>query len=98
MEKPFFVEAMEQHDPDLAHHLDALRAFVEQDGALPKRIKLLMAMLADALLGHPDGVKALAQQARAAGASEAELAETVRMALQTGGLPALVTATRAYEA
>ena len=96
MPKPFFVEAMEKHDPELNERVAGLREFVEQDGALPKRVKVLMAMLGDAILGHPDGVKALAEQAREAGASEAEIAETVRMALQIGGLPGLVTATRAY--
>jgi len=97
MEKAGFVVAIEKNDPELAQHLATLRDFTGQDGALPARIKLLMAMLADALLAHADGVKALAELARAAGASEAEIAETVRMALQTGGLPALVTATHAYK-
>ena len=56
-----------------------------------------MSMMGDAILGHADGVLALAQRARGQGASEAEIAETVRMAFVMGGLPGLVTATRAFE-
>ena len=96
MEKPFFVEAMEKNDPDLLEQMNSLQAFATKDGALPAKVKMLMAMLGDAILGHGDGVRALAQMARARGATEAEIAETVRMAFAFAGMPGLVTGTCAY--
>ena len=46
----------------------------------------------DALLSHPDGVATIANRARAAGASDAEVLEAVEVAYLFGGTPALVTA------
>ena len=54
-------------------------------------------MLVDAILGHADGVAALAAQARAAGASEDEICETLRVAYDCGGTPALITALGAFK-
>jgi len=96
MGKPFFVEALEKSDPELLSQMNSLQEFAGKDGALPARIKTLMSMLADAILGHGDGVKAIAERARAQGASEAEIAETVRMAFLCGGMPGLVTGTYAF--
>ena len=96
MEKPFFVEVLEKHDPDLLKQMNALHEFAGKEGALPAKIKTLMSMLADAILGHGDGVKAIAQRARAQGATDQEIAETVRMAFLCGGMPGLVTGTYAF--
>lgn len=97
MAKPFFVEALESGDPELLRHMESLQDFASRDGALPAKVKTLMSMLVDAILAHPDGVKALAAQARAQGATEDEIAETVRMAFYCGGMPGLVTGTRAFK-
>jgi alkylhydroperoxidase/carboxymuconolactone decarboxylase family protein YurZ len=96
MEKPFFVETLEKCDPELLKHMTALRNFTDKDGALPAKIKTLMSMLGDAILGHGDGVKAIAQRARAQGATEQEIAETVRVAFLCAGVPGLVTGTHAF--
>ena len=96
MAKPFFVERLERSDPDLLNHLTSLQDFAGKDGALPAKIKTLMGMLVDAVLGHADGVKAIAERARAQGATEDEINETVRVAFYCAGIPALVTATSAY--
>jgi len=96
MDKPFFVEALEKNDPQLLKHMTALQDFAGKDGALPAKIKILMAMLGDAILGHAEGVKAIAERARAQGATEAEIAETVRMAYSCAGMPGLVTGTYAF--
>jgi alkylhydroperoxidase/carboxymuconolactone decarboxylase family protein YurZ len=97
MNKPAYVEALEKGDPELMRRVAALQEFAGGDGALTAKVKTLMCLLGDAILGHPDGVRALAQRARAQGASEPEIVETVRMAFVMGGLPGLVTATRAFE-
>jgi len=96
MAKPFFVEALEKNDPELLKEMSSLQDLATKDGALPAKVKTLMSMLGDAILGHGDGVKAIAERARAQGATEAEIAETVRMALYCAGLPGLVTATHAF--
>jgi hypothetical protein len=43
-----------------------------------------------------EGVRALAERARGQGATEPEIAETVRMTFFCSGMPALVTATSAF--
>ncbi len=96
MEKPFFVEALEKDDPQLLKQMTSLQEFAGADGALPAKIKTLMSMLGDAILGHPEGVRAIAQRARAQGATEQEIAETVRMAFFCAGMPGLVTGTYAF--
>jgi alkylhydroperoxidase/carboxymuconolactone decarboxylase family protein YurZ len=96
MDKPFFVEALERGDPELLEQMNSLQAFAGKDGALPARIKTLMSMFGDAILGHPAGVKALADRARSQGATEEEIAETVRLAFSCGGMPGLVTGTHAF--
>ena len=96
MEKTFFVEALERNDPELLGQMTSLLDFAGGDGALPEKIKTLMSMLGDAILGHPDGVKAIAERARAQGATEQEIAETVRIAFVCAGMPGLVTGTYAF--
>ena len=76
--------------------MTALQDFAGKDGALPAKVKTLMSMLGDAILGHGEGVKAIAEQARAQGATEAEIADTVRMAFLCAGMPGLVTGTSAF--
>ena len=63
---------------------------------MPLKVKVMMTMLCDALLGHDDGVKNIANRARAVGATEAEIAETVGVAFVMGGTPALVTGASAF--
>ena len=96
MAKPFFVEALERSDPELLGHMNSLQEFAGKDGALSAKVKTLMSMLGDAILGHADGVKAIAERARAQGATEQEIAETVRMAFLFAGMPGLVTGTHAF--
>jgi len=96
MDKPFFVEALEKNDPQLLRQMISLQDFVSKDGALPAKIKTLMSLLGDAILGHAEGAKAIAERARAQGATEAEITETVRMAFFCAGMPGLVTGTYAF--
>ena len=87
---------LEQSAPDLLKEVGSVRESVLADGALSLKVKTLMTMLCDALLGHHDGVTAIANRARAAGASEEEIAETVAVAFLFGGMPALVTGANAF--
>ena len=87
---------LKDNAPLLAEDVTVLRDHVLVDGALPLKVKVLMTMLCDALLAHPEGVANIANRARAVGATEAEIAETVGVAFVMGGTPALVTGCNAF--
>jgi len=90
-------ELEEQGAPELLKVVSGARESILSDGALSNKNKTLMTMLCDALLGHGGGVETIANRARAAGASEEEIAETVGVAFLMGGLPALVTGANAFK-
>ena len=83
--------------PDILKVSEDARDAILPDGALSNKTKTLMTMLCDALLGHDGGVTTISNRARAAGASEEEIAETVGVAFLMGGLPALVTGANAFK-
>ncbi|MDP6510536.1 MAG: carboxymuconolactone decarboxylase family protein [Dehalococcoidia bacterium] len=87
---------LETSAPELSKEVAHVRESIMSDGALSLKLKTLMTMLCDALLAHPDGVANIAKRARALGASEAEIGETVGVAFLMGGLPALVTGANAF--
>jgi alkylhydroperoxidase/carboxymuconolactone decarboxylase family protein YurZ len=93
---PPWIQALQQRDPEFVSSYMAQRERILRDGAIPAKYKLLMTMIVDALLSHPDGVANIAGRARAAGASEAEVQEAVEVAYLFGGTPALVTAVNAF--
>jgi len=95
--KPAGWQAMlEKGAPELLKDVSGLNEKLLADGALPARTKVLMMMLCDSLLAHPEGAANLSKRARALGASEAELAETLAVAYIMGGLPGLVTGANAF--
>ncbi len=87
---------LEKSSPELLKKVNGLREAVLADGALSVKTKTLMMMLCDALLGHSDGVANIARGARALGASEGEITETLAVAFLMGGMPGLVTAANAF--
>ncbi|MGE3540203.1 MAG: carboxymuconolactone decarboxylase family protein [Candidatus Tectimicrobiota bacterium] len=93
---PPWLEAMQSRDPEFVETYMAQRTRILQDGAIPAKYKHLMTMIVDAIMSHPDGVMNIANRARAAGASEAEVQEAVEVAYLFGGTPALVTAMNAF--
>ena len=93
---PEWTQKLKQRDPKFTEMYLAQRELIMNDGAIPAKYKILMTMIVDSVLGHPDGCASIAKQARAAGATEAEINEAVEVAYLFGGTPALVTATRAF--
>ena len=93
---PSFLARLEHNDPDFANRIADIIAFAEADGALDAKTKTLMSLVGDAILNHPEGVTALAALARRQGATEEEIAETVRMVFMIAGIPALATAQHAF--
>ena len=88
---------LEKHAPQLLKQATGLQDTITRDGALSAKTKTLMMLLCDALLAHPGGVAHFGEQARALGASQNEIAETLAMAFLMGGLPGLVTCTNAFK-
>ena len=71
-----WLKSLEHRNPQLVGSYVAMREDILDDGAIPAKYKVLMAIVAS----HPEGGRALAVDARAAGASEAEIAEAVVIA------------------
>ncbi|HPL13299.1 MAG TPA: carboxymuconolactone decarboxylase family protein [Candidatus Aminicenantes bacterium] len=86
------LSPMKKLDPEFMKHLEETEALVYADGALPRKIKLLMAMAFDAAAGAAGGVRALAEQAMRAGATKEEITETLRTAFLLSGVGSLYTA------
>ena len=62
------LKIYEDLDPKLLNLVNDTRALALADGALPRKIRLLIAMVLDAVHGASDGVKSLAREAIKAGA------------------------------
>ncbi|PYM22477.1 MAG: alkylhydroperoxidase [Candidatus Rokuibacteriota bacterium] len=93
---PPWIQVLQRRDPKFVDAYMAQREHIMSDGAIPAKYKHLMTMIVDALQTHPDGVATIANRARAAGASEAEIQEAVEVTYLFGGTPALVTAMNAF--
>lgn len=66
-------------------------------GAIPLKYRLLLSAVADALVLHPAGAGACAREAAAAGATQEELREAMRVVYAAGGLPTLVESIDVYK-
>jgi alkylhydroperoxidase/carboxymuconolactone decarboxylase family protein YurZ len=86
------LSALEKIDPKMMDHLKEMSELIYCSGALPKKVKLLMAMAFDAAHGADLGVKALALAAMKEGATKEEIAEALRVAYYLSGVGALYTA------
>jgi alkylhydroperoxidase/carboxymuconolactone decarboxylase family protein YurZ len=89
------LKIFEKIDPELLTLVRDTNAFALADGALPKKIKFLIAMALDASLGTVEGVKSLVEQAMKAGATKEEVVETIRVAQYISGVGSVYTAARA---
>jgi alkylhydroperoxidase/carboxymuconolactone decarboxylase family protein YurZ len=91
------LATMRKLDPALIKHLHDTNNFIYTDGALPKKIKLLMAMAFDAAAGAEGGVRWLAAEAMKEGATKEEIAETIRVAYQLTGIGSVYAASVALK-
>lgn len=91
------LSALAAIDPKLREHVRRNGDFVYADGALPKKIKLLIALAFDAEHGAENGVRSLATQAKEAGATNEEIAEVLRVASHLTGVGCLYTASAALK-
>jgi len=86
------LEMLGRIDPDFLKRVREQNEFIFADGALPRKVKLLIAMAFDAAHGAENGVRSLASQAKKAGATSQEMAEALRVAYHLSGVGALYTA------
>jgi alkylhydroperoxidase/carboxymuconolactone decarboxylase family protein YurZ len=91
------LDVLEKMDPELIKLVKDGKTLAITNGALPKKVKLLIAMALDAAHGTESGVKSLASQAIQAGATKEELLETLRVAHYIAGAGAVFTAAHAFE-
>jgi alkylhydroperoxidase/carboxymuconolactone decarboxylase family protein YurZ len=94
--QPPWLSVIERRDPQFADSYLAMRERILKDGAIPAKYKLLIGMVTDAIAAHPDGVRMLADNARAAGATEPEVTEAVEVGYLYGGTAALVMGANAF--
>ena len=89
------LKIYEKADPELLKNVNKSSEFALSDGALPRRIKLLIAMALDASHGAANGVQALANAAIKAGATKKEVLETIRVAQYVSGVGCVYVASHA---
>ena len=91
------LSTMMKLDPELTKHLQDSEEFVYSDGALPRKMKLMIAMAFDAAHGASNGVKSLAAQAMKAGATKEEITEALRVAYLLSGIGSVYVASQALK-
>ncbi|OGP56502.1 MAG: 4-carboxymuconolactone decarboxylase [Deltaproteobacteria bacterium RBG_13_52_11b] len=91
------LKILEKVDPELLKRVKETSSFALEDGALPKKFKLLIAMTLDAAHGTVPGVKSLTQQALQAGATKEEVMEALRVAHYICGAGCVYTAANAFK-
>ena len=91
------LKIIEKLDLELFKNVETTQTLSLGDGALSRKVKLLMAMALDASHGAVEGVKSLTQQAMKAGATKEEIMETVRVAQYVSGVGCVYTAAHAFK-
>ena len=87
----------QKSDPELLKLVRATNDLALPDGALPRKIKFLIAMALDASEGAVEGVKALVEQAMRVGGTKEEIVETIRVAQYISGVGSVYTAAHAFK-
>ena len=96
-QRPNPLKCFEALDPELLKAVDMSRKFALDDGALPRKYKLLIAMALDAQAGAANGGKGLAAQAQQAGATKEEIGEALRVVHYICGAGGVYTAAEALK-
>ena len=91
------LKVFEKIDPELLSLVKNTNAFALADGALPRKVKFLIAMALDASHGAVRGVRSLAEQAMKAGATKEEITETMRVVQYVSGVGGVYTAADAFK-
>jgi alkylhydroperoxidase/carboxymuconolactone decarboxylase family protein YurZ len=84
-------------DAGLFEQMENTRELAFQEGALSQKHKILIALAIDTAEHAEGGVRSLAQQALAAGATKAEIMETLRIAYHICGVGCIYAAARGLQ-
>jgi len=95
-QRPTFMDELRKHDPEFFELVSAVSTKTQEAGALDPKTKTLITLALDAAGSHPEGVRSLAARARAMGATEEEIIETIRLAFLGAGIPGLVAGLAAF--
>ena len=93
---PPFIEKLEQADNDLYQIVTAQHDLVLAPGALDLKTKFLILLAVDAF-ANSSGVKNISDVAKKMGASEKEIAESLRIAYHIAGNKFLNSAVNAFD-
>ena len=86
------LATIKENDEALFNEIMGTTKLALGEGALPSKYKFLIAMALDASHGAAGGVKSLAQQAMALGATKDEVFDAVRVAYHISGVGSAYTA------
>jgi alkylhydroperoxidase/carboxymuconolactone decarboxylase family protein YurZ len=91
------LKVFQRLDPKLLKMVENTSELALADGALPRKFKLLIAMVLDATHGAVGGVASLARLAMEAGATKEEIAEALRVGQYICGVGCIYTAAQALK-
>lgn len=91
------LAVIQENDAELFKACADTSKMAYADGALPAKVKYLIAMALDASHGAANGVRFLAQQAMANGATKDEVMEAIRVAYSISGSASVYTAAAGLE-
>ncbi|MHB8984161.1 MAG: carboxymuconolactone decarboxylase family protein [Carboxydocellales bacterium] len=94
---PPFIKILEEKDPTLYATVTELMEKAMAPGALDAKTKVLITLALDAHKEAEGGVTVLSRQARELGASEEEIAETLRLAYYVAGMGVLAASSVAWK-
>jgi alkylhydroperoxidase/carboxymuconolactone decarboxylase family protein YurZ len=95
---PPFLERFAAYDPAFVEQVARIRhEACYRPSALDVKTKLLIALALDLFSASEEGTRLLARRAREAGASDAEIADVVRVCYSVAGLQRVSSGMRAFD-
>ena len=91
------LDVIGEADAALAEQMANTRELAFQEGALSIKHKILIALAIDTVEQSEGGIRSLAQQALEAGATQAEIMETLRIAYHICGVGCIYAAARGLQ-
>jgi alkylhydroperoxidase/carboxymuconolactone decarboxylase family protein YurZ len=91
------LDIYRQIDPKVIESFQNLQDLALSEGAVPQKLKLLIAMAIDAEHGAQQGAVALGRRAIKLGATKEEIVEALRVAYYIGGTRALFTSAQVLQ-
>ncbi len=90
------IAEIEKSDKQLFEAAKVVYDLAFEPGELDMKTKVLIALALDALHGASAGVKSLSDSARKLGATDAQIAEAIRIAYMTSGMGTLAASRFAF--